>query len=84
MNTPTNKERYVSDVIEEMSPAQRNAVELLCVYASGKLKSVTKEVRDAAVLVKYEMTTEQQKTAYYLIAKAESDHKKPIILQLFM
>lgn len=83
MNTPTTKERYVSDVIKEMSPAQRNAVELLCIYASGKLKSVTKEAKDAAVLVKYEMTTEQQKTAYYLIAKAESDHKIPLVLTIF-
>lgn len=83
MNTPTTKERRVFDVIEEMSPAQRNAVELMCNYASRKLKIATQEAKDAAVLVKYGMTTEQQKAAYYLIGKAESDHKIPFIFTFF-
>ena len=79
-----NKERTVSNVLGEMDILSLNAVSIMCDYASGLIKTVTPEAIDAAKRIRYEMNETQRKVAYYLVGCALEDHKKPIILQLFM
>lgn len=77
-------ERCVSDVLAEMSRPQLEAVGTVCDFASGKLKTKTSEAISAAWLIKDQLNDEQQKVAYYLIGKAESDRSAPIILNLYL
>jgi len=78
------KERCVSDVLTEMNQPQIEAISIICDFASGKLKIKTPEAISAAELIKRQMSDEQQKVAYYLIGKAETDHKTPLILSLYL
>lgn len=77
-------ERTVSDILSEMTQDKAKAVSLMCEYASRRLKNKTQEVIQAAELIRNHMTDEEQTVAYYLIGKADSDHKIPFILTLFL
>lgn len=79
-----SKERYVSDVLTEMSRPQLEAISIICDFASGKLRTKTPEAISAAQLIKDQINDEQQKVAYYLIGRAEADRSTPIILNLYL
>lgn len=79
-----SKERYVSDVLAEMSRPQLEAINVICDFASGKLRTKTPEAISAAELIEHRLDDEQQKVAYYLIGRAEADRSTPIILNLYL
>lgn len=77
-------EKTVFDILTQMTKDKVDAIFLMCEYASGRLKKRTPEAIRAAELIRDQMVAEEQTVAYYLIGKADSDHKTPFILTLFL
>lgn len=76
------KERYVGDVLSEMSSDALQAIMDICRCAVTKKKQ--SGYYQSALLIRDHLNDEQQMVAYYLIGTAEKERVIPLILNLYI